>query len=677
MWRLLFFHRRIWICFIVFITYANVANAQRDTIISRYKKYLFQLRLPAHINTWYSSYDAIRQWPDIDYTDVQPANWQSLRHLHRTKDLAIAWASPRSPYHHNASYWKVINAALGYWLQKRPHNSNWWHNQIGVPQHMRDIITLLGDKLSAEQLQQSLQVLNQYRLQNSGAGANLTWSADLGLHYGALTGNDTLINRCATLMVNEIQVTTGDGIQPDYSFRQHGARLQMYQYGRAFLYDNVRIAWQLRGTTWAFPQEKVKLLVDCLVNGWQWMARGIYTVPGTMDRSVSRAGELRNTDLRPLVPYLCELYPDGTKDFLAIAKSQDGKQPPLQGFRYFPYVDFAAYQMPAFSFFLKTISDRTLATESINNENLKGKLLNSGDAYIVRNGREYLDLMPCWDWNLLPGITTFKGAESVSRRAFTGSVSDGNAGLSAMDYCMQGKSGQNITAKKTWACYNGVVLCLIAGLTKSNIDEDVLTVLDQCRWQGNVTVDTRKSILPAGDHAVANVKWIHHNGIAYLFPEPTGINLRLNTVTGTWTSINASGSSKPVTEKIFMPVIRHQFSEGTSSVAYVLAACETVAQVKALSQKPKWKILRNDTSCQAVSFADGTVMASFFTAGSLAINKNKLTTDRPCLLVIKKDSLHISDPSQAGGQVTIGLNGNTYKLQLPGHGFTTGSKIKQ
>jgi chondroitin AC lyase len=94
---------------------------------------------------------------------------------------------------------KIIDAALQYWLEKRPQNSNWWHNQIGVPQLMRDIIILMRDSMTNHQLTQSLEVLGQYKLQQSGAGANLIWSADLGLHYGILTHNDTLIERCRSL----------------------------------------------------------------------------------------------------------------------------------------------------------------------------------------------------------------------------------------------------------------------------------------------------------------------------------------------------------------------------------------------------------------------------------------------------------------------------------------------
>jgi chondroitin AC lyase len=160
-------------------------------------------------------------------------------------------------------------------------------------------------------------------------------------------------------MIEEIHITTDDGIQPDYSFHQHGARLQMYQYGAAFLKGNTRIAWQLRGTKWSYPHEKINMLIDFVLNGWQWMARGIYTVPGTIDRSCSRRDALSNADLRDMLPYLTQLDPGKANEFQAMLLRQNNSGTPLNGFRYYPYSDFTVYHQKDFSFFLKTISSRT------------------------------------------------------------------------------------------------------------------------------------------------------------------------------------------------------------------------------------------------------------------------------------------------------------------------------
>jgi chondroitin AC lyase len=650
------------------------APAQGDSVIARYKRYLVKSE-PAIPGNKTALYDSTTQWSDIDYANTQPANWEVLKHLQRTRDLAIRWADPNSPEYHDSHNGKIINSALDYWLTRRPRNTNWWHNQIGVPQYMRDIIVLMREELTTDQVKQALEVLGQYRLQKNGEGANLVWSADLGLHYAALTHNDTLIRRCVELVVNEIHITTGDGMQPDYSFHQHGARLQMYQYGAAFLYGTVRLAWELKGTPWAFPLDKTNILRDLVLEGWQWMARGINTVPGTIDRSVSRATALHSADLRPLIPYLCELFPRDADEFMAISDFQNGKGKPLHGFRYFPYSDFTAYHNKNFSFFVKTLSDRTLTAESINNENLKGHLMNSGDAYIVRNGNEYFDLMPCWDWERLPGITGFNGAKQVIRRPFTGSVSDGESGVTAMDYQLRDSSTGMLAGRKFWACHDGVVICLVGGLHRDNNKQDVYTVLNQCRQKGKVSIGTKEGVVEGIDHLFTGVKWIYHDGIAYLFMQPASIDLRLRMVHGKWTDINASGSREMKTEKIFMPLLQHRFLKNSAADAYVIASCPNAAEARQLAARPRWQIINNDSACQAVRFSDGTLMAAFFAASSVQVGTQTLSVDKPCLLMIRNGWLYASDPAQAEKEVRVSYNKKLVTIELPGNGLTGDVRI--
>src|SRR5690606_38379606 len=190
-------------------------------------------------------------------------------------------------------------------------------------------------------------------------------------------------------------------------------------------------------------------------------------------------------------------------------------------------------------FFLKTISDRTLPTEAINKENLLGKLLHSGDAYLIRNGEEYFDLLPHWDWTALPGVTAFPDAHAISRRHFVGSVDDGVSGFSAMAYKLQDEQGiQTLAARKLWACHGDVVVSLFAGLTSGHIESDVYTALDQSRWQDDVTVNRPGNILKEGIHSLHHVNWIHHAGFAYIPLYPSAFQIKLLEVSGKWTTIN-------------------------------------------------------------------------------------------------------------------------------------------
>jgi chondroitin AC lyase len=648
------------------------AQAQMDTILNRYRQYLFITNVPneKEVINRVETLNPQGQWPDIDYNDKEPAKWKVSQHLKRLRDMAIVWANPKSLHFQDKLILKKINLALDHWLTHRYQSSNWWHNEIGVPQFMRDIIILLQKNLNPRRLKQSLEVMAQLRVHDDYTGGNLIWCADLGLHYGALTGDEALVGHCRKLIINEIKIGLGEGVQPDYSFHQHGSRLQMYQYGKAFLIESCRIAWQLRETPLAFPGGKIDILTDLILNGWQWMARGINTVPGTMDRSASRKGELKSPDIRALIPFLIQLEPKKAATFKNFRAIQNGKGA-LTGFRYYPYSDFAAFQRPGFSFFLKTISPRTLATESINHENLKGNLLNSGDAYVIRNGDEYFNLMPVWDWTALPGVTTFKDAGRIDRKDFVGSVSDSVVGFSVMDYDIKDKPGkQAVSARKFWACDHDVVISLIASLSAENVSGNVYTALDQCRWQGDVTVNRLKNILGTGSHKINNVKWIHHWGFAYIPLQPASFDIRLKEVSGRWNSINVSESDTMVKEKVFTPVMLHNLSAGNAT-GYVIALCKTPKETKRLAEKPTWKVIRNDKDCQSVLFNDGTIMVAFYSPSGLKISdQTNLKADKPCLILINKNNLFVSDPSHKGITVAVTFNDRPFNVALPKDGTT-------
>lgn len=642
--------------------------AEQDTILNRYTRFLYRAApLAGDGDALILSPDKAGRWADIDYRDTQRANWQPLTHLQRVRALALAWSNPGSRRFHDPALWKTLNLTLDHWLRERYHNSNWWHNEIGVPQYMRDIIVLLRDTLDQPKLAAALEVLGQYRLQKSGAGANLVWSADLGLHLGALTGNDELIRKCARLLADEVHITTGDGLQPDNSFHQHGARLQVFQYGAAYLQGNIRLAWQLMGTSWALPEEKISLLAGFTLDGWQWMSRGIHTVPGTIDRSVSRPGALNSADLRDYIPYLCALCPSKAKAFEAIARRQNDQGPALVGFRYFPRSDFSVYQQPHFTWFLKTISDRTLPTESINGENRKGGLLNSGDGYVLRTGNEYFNLMPVWDWEKLPGVTSFHGATHIDRHSFTGSVGDGKSGLTVMDYGLTGTTGQRLDTRKFWACHDGWVVCLIGGLHDSALSTKPFTTLDQCRWAGSVTVKrTAETTLHEGDHELKGVHWIRHAGVTTLFFKPAQLDIHAGTATGTWASINTSGSAAPVTEKTFTPLLLHG---SDPAAAYALTTDITLKQTRSFTTRPPCTVIRNDPGLQAIRFRDGTILAAFYTAGTLHLDDNQtIGVDQPCLLLASADGTYLSDPSRKAGTLTLTIGHSSKSFFLPDDG---------
>lgn len=480
-----------------------------------------------------------------------------------------------------------------------------------------------------------------------------------------------LIDSAVSAIVNEIKFSEKDGLKPDFSFHQHGARLQMYQYGAAFLLDNIRIGWILQKSRWAYAPEKAGLLTSMLLEGWQWMARGIYTVPETMDRSSTRADELNKADVRLYLSFFKELVPAKANELNALEARQNNIGKSLDGFRHFPYSDFTSYHNEYFSFFLKTISSRTLPSESINNENLRGRLLNSGETYFMRDGQEYFNMMPVWDWEKLPGISAFKGADRIDRKSFNGSVSDGKIGLVSMDYSIMSKGTSNsVSCKKSWFVYDNYVLCLMSNIEMINL-KHAYTILDQARWRGAIT--TNKGLFSKNIKKSENLKWIRHNDFVYFALDNNNeLSLFADTVSGNWYSINRGYSLEKIVEKVFMPSILHQ--PRNKCAAYVVACSKNKNTNKAIKQQP-FRIIRNDADCQAVIFKDNNSAVSFYKPGNIHLGNMALFVDKPCLVIITKKEIFISDPLHEGGIINITYNNKKYQVNLQADGTIVSFRI--
>ena len=652
-------------------TFAST-DSDVDVILNRHKEFLLKQGSDGENNVpeIVASFDLQKKrWNTIDYGDNQRAAWRVSDHLRNTKELAVHWSDPKSQWYKNQKIFQIIINALDNWALHKYQNPNWWHNEIGVPQLMRDILVLIRSDLSSAQINNYLPILKQHRIASDGA--NLIWSADLGLFYGLFTKDFKLIDSAVSAIVNEIKFSEKDGLKPDFSFHQHGARLQMYQYGAAFLLDNIRIAWELQKSRWAYPPEKTELLTSMLLEGWQWMARGIYTVPETMDRSSTRADELNKADVRLYLSFFKELVPAKANELNALEARQNNIGKSLDGFRHFPYSDFTSYHNEYFSFFLKTISSRTLPSESINNENLRGRLLNSGETYFMRDGQEYFNMMPVWDWEKLPGISAFKGADRIDRKSFNGSVSDGKIGLVSMDYSIMSKGTSNsVSCKKSWFVYDNYVLCLMSNIEMINL-KHAYTILDQARWRGAIT--TNKGLFSKNIKKSENLKWIRHNDFVYFALDNNNeLSLFADTVSGNWYSINRGYSVEKIVEKVFMPSILHQ--PRNKCAAYVVACSKNKNTNKAIKQQP-FRIIRNDADCQAVIFKDNNSAVSFYKPGNIHLGNMALYVDKPCLAIITKKEIFISDPLHEGGIINITYNNKKYQVNLQADGTIVSFRI--
>ena len=114
----------------------------------------------------------------------------------------------------------------------------------------------------------------------------------------------------------------------------------------------------------------------------------------------------------------------------------------------------------------------------------------------------------------------------------------------------------------------------------------------------------------------------------------------------------------------------HDLSAGNAA-GYAIALCKTSKQAKTLAEKPTWKVIRNDKDCQSVLFNDGIIMVAFYSPSGVKIsNQTNIKADKPCLIIVNKSNLYVSDPSHKGISVAITLNDHVFNISLPKDGTT-------
>ncbi len=653
------------------------AAAAPDVILERARQMLLRGEAPAvdAANRYLESQRPDGSWPDIDYSDRSRSQWRPLTHLSRIQALIRVLKQ-------DSRFMPAIERGLDYWIEVRPQSGNWWYNEIGTPRAMRDIIILLGDRLRDERLDGCMEVLAQRRMR--ATGANLMWSAELALHHGAVLASRygsprreeglAELAEAARRIHGEIQVGWAEGIQDDYSFYQHGARLQSFHYGHSYLDVAVKLGWQLRESPWEYPEEKAEIITNYILEGLRWMSRGRYTVPSTLDRAVSRPGSM-SVDLQGLLGLWHEVTTIRAQEIEALAAGESGEGPALTGFRHFPHADFSTYHRPSFSFFLKGISTRILLTEDINSENQLGKrYLQTGDHYLLRHGDEYHDLQPVWDWPGLPGLTTSDDSPEIDKQGFVGGLGDGQRGMGVFDLARTGGAGRHSFGIRRLCAMNAdAVVCLLSEARIEGSAGSIRTSLEQNRLRGPVWISEdgrQRAEVPDNKDVVQTARWIWHDNVGYLLNRTLRMRVRAGKREGNWRRINRALSDETIASEVFLAEVLHD--RPSQSFTYAILPGVSLDGISATAESPAWQVLTNSRSQQAVRFGDGTVFAAMYEPGALEVEgQTLLQTDHSCLAMWDASTLWMADPNNAGFTIQARWGGELHTVRLPAGGRGT------
>ena len=597
-------------------------------------------------------------WPEVDYQDQRRSAWTTTRHLGNVLSLARAYRSPQSKLHGEAELRSAVVASLDYWLEHDFQNPNWWWNRIGVPRGLAPILLLMEGELSDAQRRQGLGILGRARI--GMTGQNLIWVSEITALRGILERDPELVAAAYGRIGEEIRVGMGEGIQPDFSFHQHGPCLYNHGYGAAFALDCSRIATQVAGTRLAFPPEKIAILSRLILDGSQWMTRGSASDFGAEGREITRRGQDASY-LATAAQSMLKLPTGREQEFRALAaRASAGRAPALEGNRHFWRSDLMTHHRPGYYASARMFSRRIANTDDpCNSEGLKSHHVADGCNLIMRTGQEYRDIFPVWDWQKIPGTTVEQRPELTGsprrqgERSFVGGVSDGTYGLAAFDFARNG-----LSARKSWFFFDEEYVCLGTGITCRS-DHTIVTTLNQCSLQGDVLAATGTEVrkLDQGSHALDSPSWVWHDRIAYVFLQPAPVQLRNDVQRGSWHSINHRYPRDEVAREVFLLWIDHGPGPENGRYEYVVVPGIDQSSVSAHAARPPVKVLRNDPALQAVWHEELAVAGlAFYEAGSAEIRRDLVVAaDRPCLVLLRElaEKLMISVSSPENEQATF------------------------
>ena len=412
-----------------------------------------------------------------DYQTNERGYWPLVGdHLFPLRRLAeFVYASRQTP---DPRAVDAFHRVLGWWLRQDPKNSNWWWNEIGVPQILGESCLIFTEPLTSEELAGVGRILRRADASTKTTGQNHVWLARIKLMRALIEQDPVVAREAVDAIAGEIFLSDAEGIRPDWCFHQHGRQPQFGNYGLGYVVLMTRLANVLAGTSYAFPPEKMALLRGLLEHGFRWICW-----KGRMDLSAMG---------RQITPGAQSTKAQSTRQALMEYKRIDPTFPLdfPQGFRFYDKSAYAIYRTDRWMASVRMSTREVQGVETwINSENVLGGHLADGCLLTYVTGQEYDDVCPLWnDWRLVPGITSYKGVPPVSGRApnqsdtVRGFETNGVA-VVEMEFQRKG-----LRALKSWRFSPQVICCEGREIVGTDPTHPVVTTVEQAHAAPTVEI---------------------------------------------------------------------------------------------------------------------------------------------------------------------------------------------
>lgn len=617
----------------------------------------------------------------INYLDLsRTAGFPQRRHTYNLVNLARAYKKRTSSHFRNKMLKSKIERALGYWVQHDFFGDNWHNNQISTPTNLVNLMLIMGDELPPELVAKAQPIIGRAHMKASGARP----SGDRIVIAGILAKNLLFIGDKARfddiirLIEGEVKFSTGRrGMQHDYSFHHRRDRVNnttSYGYGK---YANAFGEWSyyVANTKYAFSMDKINHLVDYYLDGiYKQLVYGVYTDISVKNRSITHKATFKPrgvTEIERLL-FSTDYRRAELEEILRLRKGE--AEPSASFCKFFWQTEHFVVQRPNYYTTVRMFSTRNRNMERPYNG--PGKPTHhraDGTNYVMLKGDEYHNIWPVYDWQKISGTTILQKPKLPAPTEiqkdgltdFVGAVTDGCVGAVAFDFI---SPHDKTEAKKAWFFFEDDYACLGTAI-HSDRDLPVVTTINQVLLRSGVTVSQDKGIqqLTRGKRELDGVKWVHHDKIGYLFPQPATVHVSNQAEQGRWSDITdeKNVSDELVSKDVFALWIDHGHRPRHAGYQYIVVPDVSVQELQEGAENSRHiDILSNTADIQAARHcALGVCQIVFYKAGALDISEDvAVRADSQGMVMLtleggRIDRISVSDPSRKLSKMRITVSG--------------------
>ena len=276
------------LAFLIFLLAFHVSQATAsdfDVIKKRVITRLLEQQIPEKaVEEMVNTINSDGTWSCIDYGDVSNEGFQHSEHAANMVTMARAYKNKGSAFYKSKRAKHAIILAFKHWVENDYICKNWWHNEVGTPTNLVNLMLLIGDELPEDLVEKGQPIIGRAHIDGPGArpGGDRIKIAGIQAKNMLFTGDSRTFSEVIKVIENEIKSEEWIGREYGYTFKQHeGGFSNRSAGGRGIQYDNsfhhrtdgvnntlsyglgyaeAFIEWAVytAGTGYAFSSEKIK-----------------------------------------------------------------------------------------------------------------------------------------------------------------------------------------------------------------------------------------------------------------------------------------------------------------------------------------------------------------------------------------------------------------------------------